>query len=48
MKNPKTEHLTRLAKKVSKEKGISHCQALALIAKDLGFKTWSAYLESIK
>ena len=48
MKNPKTEHLKQLAKQLSREKGISHCQALELIAQGLGFKTWASYLESIK
>lgn len=48
MRNPKTEHLKAYAKQLAKEKGITHCQALELIASALGFKTWSAYLESIK
>lgn len=39
---PSFDRLRKQAKKLSKEAGISHCQALHLIAKNHGYKTWAA------
>lgn len=37
------DQLKRNAKRIAKEKGISHCQALDIIAIQLGYKNWSLF-----
>ena len=40
--SPSFDRLRKQAKKLSKEAGIKHCQALHLIANNHGYKTWAA------
>jgi len=37
---PSLDRLKKQAKKLKKEAGITHCQALHLIAQNHGFNTW--------
>jgi len=35
------EKLKKNAKRLSREKGIQHCEALDIVARSVGFATWS-------
>ncbi|MTZ15080.1 hypothetical protein GNE00_15110 [Pseudomonas sp. JL972] len=41
---PSIDRLKKQAKALKKEAGITHCQALHLIAKNHGFNTWLGLL----
>lgn len=48
MEKQNVEYLKRLAKTVKKEKGITHTEALDLIARERGYQDWKDLISKNK
>ncbi|MBF0143571.1 MAG: hypothetical protein HQL59_08980 [Magnetococcales bacterium] len=43
---PSIQHLKRQAKKISKERGITHSEALDILAREQGYQNWSLLMKN--